>query len=354
MIFSFAEILQDTFFIKLLLDIKRTVKNKEAKLYLVEFIKDISSVCLYEMSLFLDEAGILKKKDFYRSNGLKTVREHREWIKRKVIGSTTIQQKIKDMGINFSSKTYDLNIVIKYGKLLSFNFENYDCRDELAYLNDILSIIEATSKIILEGLQLDGETVEKIYAACLDEFRDVIDKCSRQLSGKRYSYSTYKLFLFHPSLTIEDKSFILQRYRLVASILKMDRLFAGESIEFEVDGIKFGLQSFFRKYKSLVIDMLGKDLQQPTTYYLSDLKSAIDEQIIGSFFPLNRKQRDNCHYTKISTFTLEEQKCLDKYQNKYLNLVLKSFCDVMYIKVDEKDIRATKWAYKLMKSASRA
>ena len=116
MIFSFAEILQDTFFIKLLLDIKRTVKNKEAKLYLVEFIKDISSVCLYEMSLFLDEAGILKKKDFYRSNGLKTVREHREWIKRKVIGSTTIQQKIKDMGINFSSKTYDLkylNLVLK-------------------------------------------------------------------------------------------------------------------------------------------------------------------------------------------------------------------------------------------------
>ena len=238
--------------------------------------------------------------------------------------------------------------------VLRFNFENYDCRDELAYLNDVLSIIEATSKITLEGLQLDGETVEKIYAACLDEFRDVIDKCSRQLSGKRYSYSTYKLFLFHPSLTIEDKSFILQRYRLVASILKMDRLFAGKSIEFEVDGIKFGLQSFFRKYKSLVIDMLGKDLQQPTTYYLSDLKSAIDEQIIGSFFPLNRKQRDNCHYTKISTFTLEEQKCLDKYQNKYLNLVLKSFCDVMYIKVDEKDIRATKWAYKLMKSASRA
>lgn len=354
MMSSFAEILQDTFLIKLFLDIKRNVANKEAKLYLTEFIKDISSVCLYEMSVFLDETGLLKKENFFRLNGLKTVREHREWIKKKIIGSATIQKKIKDMGINFSGKTYDLNIVIKYGELLSFNFENYDCMDELAYLNDILSIIETTSKIILEGLQFDVETVEKIYAACLEEFRDVIENCSGQLSGKRYSYSTYKLFMFYPSLTEGDKVFILQRYRLVASILKMERLFAGKSIEFEVDGNKFGLQSFFRKYKSYVVDMLGKDLQQPTTNYLMNLKSVIDEQIIGSFFPLNRKQRDNCHYTKISIFTLEEQKCLDKYQDKYLNLVLKSFRDVMYIKVDEDDIRATKWAYKLMNTSPRA
>lgn len=37
---SYQEILQDTFFIKYLLDIKREVRNIEAKNYLIEFIKD--------------------------------------------------------------------------------------------------------------------------------------------------------------------------------------------------------------------------------------------------------------------------------------------------------------------------
>lgn len=339
---SYQEIFQDTFFIKLLLDIKRKVHSEEAKNYLIEFIKDISTSILYELAVFLDNENILKKSDFFMPNMQSVVRERRQWLKKSVTNSDKIIRKAEIMGIDFTQPIYDINVIIKYNKLLATNFENYDCENDLEFVDGVLRTIELSPYSSFRALGLDNNEMENLYSQCISALENIIKKCERVLSGKRFSYSTYKLFSRNPNLTNYDKLFILQRYRLVSSILKIEELFAHSNIELQAGPFKLSFENFIRKYKAIIIEVIGQDLIKPKSNYLVSLKCEIDANIKAhNFFMINRKLRNNAHYNNIEKLSDHELSCLKKYQNKYLNIILKSFNYNLYVKIEQNDIRMT-------------
>jgi hypothetical protein len=271
-----------------------------------------------------------------------TIRDRRQWLKHSVYGSNSILNKTDEMGINYSLKTYDVNIVEKYGQLLDFNFENFTYRNDLALVDGVLTSIEEIANTILNSLNVDKEELPILYKKCAEALSDVVAKCDRIFSGKRFSYSTYKLFFYSPLLVDDDKNFILERYRLVSSILKIETLFKNKNLELRNGNLTISIKNFFRKYKAIIIDLLGCDLKNPTTEYSKRLKASIDCKIKDKhFYDVNISLRNNCHYSQINGFTESDIKLLDKYQNIYLKTILKSFKENLYINIDDRDIYQT-------------
>ncbi len=341
---SYQEILQDMFYIKILLDIKRKTRNIEAKNYLVEFIKDLSSVVFYENAIFLNEQKLLSFEQAFKPKMQKVVRERRQWVHIPIYGSNRISKKVRDMGIDYSQKIYDLNVIVKRKKLLSTNFENFNDRFELAYVDEILKNIEIIIIALLQGLGLDDNAIDVLYSKCSELTRNIVDECDKFLSGKRYCYSTYKLFSLNHNLTDDDKNFILQRYRLISSILKIEKLFANENLEINIPPIRINIKDFFRKYKSIIIEIIGEDAKKPQSEYVVNLCETLNQKITDkAFFSINRALRDNCHYSNITILSDDNLSCLDKYQNIYLNVVLHSFDENLCLMIDEDDTVMTKF-----------
>ncbi len=339
---SYQEILQDMFYIKVLLDIKRKTQNIEAKNYLVEFIKDLSSVIFYENAKFLNEKKLLSMEQAFKPNMKKVVRERRQWLHSHIYGSKSITHKVNNMGIDYSQKIYDLNVIVKRNKLLSTNFENFNDRYELTYVDEILNDIEIIIFALLQGLGLDDDAIEILYSKCSETVQNIAEDCDKKFSGKRYCYSTYKLFSLNSQLTDDDKNFILQRYRLISSILKMEKIFANENLEIHISPMRINIKNFFRKYKAIIIEIIGEDAKKPQSKYMGNLCETLNQTITDKlFFPINRALRDNCHYSNITILSENNLACLDKYQNIYLNAVLQSFDENLYIIIDEDDIVMT-------------
>lgn len=343
LIYSYQEKLQDTFFIKFLLDIKRRVQNKETKNYLIEFIKDIAATVLYEIAVFFDKQNILSKADFFISNMSGVVRERRQWIKKPATDSSELKKKAEKMGINFSQHIYDLNLIINNNKLLATNFENFDCKNDLDFVDGVLRAIEVIPQSSLSAIGFDSNEIRNLYSQFINDMDNIVQKCEKAFSGKRFAYSAYKLFSANPNLTADDKIFILQRYRLVSSIFKIERLFP-KNIVLRVGPFELSFKNFIRKYKAIIIETLGNDLKNPKSNYLLTLCSKIDTDIkMNDFFKINRKLRDNVHYDNIEKLSEREISCLNKYQNIYLKIMLDSFNENLYVKIDKEDINMTRF-----------
>lgn len=281
---SYQEILQDMFYIKVLLDIKRRTQSVEAKNYLVEFIKDLSSVIFYENVKFLDEKKLLSMEQAFKSNMKKIVRERRQWLHSRIYGSKSIKQKVGDMGIDYSQKIYDLNVIVKRNKLLSTNFENFNDRYELTYVDEILKDIEIILIALLQGLGLDNNAIDALYSKCSEISQNIVEECDKIFSGKRYCYSTYKLFSLNRDLTDDDKNFILQRYRLISSILKIEKLFTNENLEIYIPPMRIKIKDFFRKYKAIIIEIIGEDAKKPQSKYGENLCKTLNQKITDKSF----------------------------------------------------------------------
>lgn len=125
------EILQDTFYFKILLEFKKKLKNVEAKRYLTMFMKYLAITFAYELSICMERCKILDKDAFFKTNMKKRVRDERNWLHQDIANSRKMNNKILQMGINFNELIYDLNIIVKDEKLLDLNFEDFNKVQEL-------------------------------------------------------------------------------------------------------------------------------------------------------------------------------------------------------------------------------
>lgn len=344
------EIFQDSFYFKILLDIKRSVHDLESKNYLVELIKDISNVIFYENIVLYSSDGKHTKDSFFASKDMKKkVRSRRQWLHSSIYNSKEIAKKISDMGIDYSKKIYDMNLILNNDTLLSTNFENYMERYELYYYDEIFNVIECIMSECMKGMGLNDKEVLSIYSKFYDAIRKASIKCEKSYSGHRFSYSSFKLFSKSPFLTYDDKNFILQRYRLVSSVLSIEKQLKAECFELTIGPISIRMNDFFRKIKAYIIDIIGNDIRNPQSEYMRQLKKTIDQNILDlNFFDLIIKLRNNCHYYKITVFSKSDITLIDKYQNTYLEIVLKSFNDNLYIDIDNDDIQKTNQLMNMM------
>lgn len=339
------EIMQDTYFFYMLLELKRKLNDIESKSYLTMFIKGLAITVTYELAVCLEKCGILDKDTFFKQNMKKRVREERQWLHQDITNSKKMKDKIEKMGLNFDELVYDLNLIVKDGKILDMNFEQFGEYEDLDFWNSVFylneQVMETIFKVFDEKFKVE---VSNSLFDITDKYltTKILDNVKYKIDGIRYSYSSFKLFNKSKNLEINDKIFILYRYRLVSSIIMIDKIFKDNKLKVFVDPLfSLDFNNYLRKYRALVICILGNDLMKLNTLFSRTILNDINNKIDEKFFPLNRKMRDNIHYTIINIFSNEDLLFLDEMQYKYLNIIYNYFIDNTNLNIDDDDILMT-------------
>lgn len=247
------------------------------------------------------------------------------------------------MGIDFKKLVYDMNIVLNDSNLIDMNFETFNEDNDLEFWNGVFSILEDVSECIIKTISNKTRALEKQFKLFDLYAVDFYNKITSNISLKRYSYSTYKLFSLTTNLSEIDKIFILYRYRLVSSVEFIQKIFDGYNYDMEFEKMFFiKFENYIRKIKALVIEIVGKDLMKMNSQYskevLKNIKEAITEK---EFYSLNRKIRNNIHYLHTNSLTNKELEVVDRNQEKYLKVIRNSFYENIFIDIDNECVQMT-------------
>lgn len=342
---TIGEILQDSFYFSLLLHIKRSIKDIEIKNYIVMFVKGLSIIFVYELSLFLEEYNLLEKNQYFKTNMKDRVYNERQWVHQCVVNSEKMNLKLDKMGIDFENLIYDMNIILNNSKLVDMNFETFNEDNDLNFWNSVFSILEDVSECIIKAISNETMSLEKQFKLFDSHAVDFYSRIANDISLERYAYSTHRLFSLATNLSEIDKIFILYRYRyrLVSSIEFIQKIFDGYNYDIEFENLFFiKFENYIRKIKALVIEIVGKDLMEMNSKYSNEVLENIKEAIIEKeFYSLNRKIRNNIHYLHTSSLTNKELEVIDRNQEKYLKIIRNSFQKNIFISIDNECVQMT-------------
>lgn len=336
------EITQDSLFFCLFIEIKKKLNSIDSKYYLSSFIKQLSSIFFREMELALEYYEEYSTFDDYKDFHQK-VKSERNKIKKTVVNSNTSKSKINDLGIDYNKQIYDMQIYINSdNELLDFNIEEYnEYKDEdFDFWNNLYLF---PRKILEKSLDRNWDNV---FNNLMSYLSSVLIEIEEQTISQEYSYSSYKLFKHCFNLTNEDKTFILFRFRLLKSILLFDKIFLkGNILMSNSDDrvFNFDLKNYLRKYKAIVISIIGNDLMCLKTPFSSKIITELDNILPGDFYRINRKLRNHIHYVEeILPLSIKEEEILDKYQTLYLNYVYENILKNIDIEIDRECIAMSK------------
>ena len=166
----------------------------------------------------------------------------------------------------------------------------------------------------------------EFYSQIKVALKDIIDKNLEYINKvniKRKSYSSFKLFS-NSEINNNDKLYILQRYGLIKNGLFVEKILK-ENIWFDIGNLHFDSKVFMTKLKAIIIEMIWNDQKNNKGITLFE-KISIENNLIDSkFYSINRKCRNNLHYSDYHYLNNSEKIILDKNQNLYLSNVLKVF-----------------------------
>ena len=339
---SINEIIQDAFYFTLFLRIKRSIKDVESKSYLSMFIKGMATIFAYEIARCLDNYKIIDIDTFFNPGIKKRLMAERKWLKRNTFNSDKINNKVADMGINLSESIYDLNIIVNSNCLLDLNIEPFNEDDNIMFWNGVYFFPETALKNIFRVI-FKVDLLDNVFNSLSSDLEYIVVDLENRLKADRYSYSSFKLFSSSKDLCEKDKVFIMYRYRIIQSIILISNVFMNEKLNLTIgNDINFDLKKYLRKYKAIIIDIIGKDLMGIKSDFSRNILKKLELKITEpNFYIINRKLRDNIHYTNISILNEEEIQILDKFQDKYLKELATVMSNNIAIDVSEDDIIMT-------------
>ena len=333
------EIIQDLVFVKFMLEVIKRMKDLEAKHYLSMILKLLTPIIVYEVADSLEIMGIKKKSDFFSNSAMaKRVKKERDRaVKEIIVKSSHVEETQKAMGLKFSPNVYDMQIVMSNNRLLGMNFEDFHDRVTDQDFWDSLFMV---AKEMLNAFLLAGGSSMKIdeIFSCLDaDLKTFSVLADRQLSGKRYKYSSCRLFCHADDLKVADKIFILYRYRMLSSVFELDAMLPRKNVRLNNDP-PIDIYNFLRKYKALLIDILGRELRCYHSPFMDRINEEIESRISTisnkRFFRFNRKLRDNIHYSKTECLNDEEIQVIDKYQKVYFDIIRRHMESVIFVEAN--------------------
>ena len=93
---------------------------------------------------------------------------------------------------------------------------------------------------------------------------------------------------------------------MISSVTNIERVLPSFSIDLGNNCV-ISLKKFFRKYKAIIIEIVGEELKNMDTEFCCNIKRSLESDIQNdSFWKLNRIIRGNLHYGETITLTEEE------------------------------------------------
>lgn len=341
------EILRDCMSFEFILEIKRRMKDTEAKGYVSAFLKTMAPLLVYELANSLEILGIKSKKEFFNPGMAKKVRDERQKICHKVIMKSSLSSEIQEkMGLNFNEKVYDMNIIVStYGnELLDMNYEMYidmeNIAEEFDFWDSLFGIPRVIADTIFSALKFDF-SMSSFFTVIDDIINDILKIIELDMKCQRYSYSVHKLFSKSPQLSMKDKVFILYRYHLIASVEHLEKIIPNLTMDQDGKCI-MDLKMFLKKYKAIIICLIGDELKSLESELGVAIKNDIEMKIPEkSFWRINRKLRNNIHYSEVIIMSDDEMKIVDRCQNVYINIIKEHMCEKLYIDTDKECLTMT-------------
>lgn len=310
----YMEILNDSFWLGIILTIEDKIINEEYKYILSDFLLFFSSIFCVETINY--RFGEIKNKNFIKDSEIKKLRK--SYLKKcPLYSSKDISAIIKEMGINFDEYVFDIVVFLLNDELIDINSRMWNKRKWDLYN----SIIMSPRNWIKNCLPENNEIFERLRETYVEEF---ISRFNKKRIIKK-SYSTYKLF--DNTLSYNEKVYILQRIGLIKTILMISNEFCnGNYIKInEKEGLCLNFNKFLIKAKATIIELIWNDNKSNDIPVLKDIMEKISYEMDENFYKLNRKCRDNIHYgfyNKINDIQYKELSCM---QDFYLNYVVKEF-----------------------------
>ena len=334
---TITEIVNDWMAFEFILELKRRMKNVEAKNYLSSFLMTIAPVIVYEVAESLEMMGIVSKKTFFNPGMDKRVQKEREqFVKRIIVKSSQPQLIEKEMGLNFKEKVYDINVLVRDNELMDMNYElfNKNIKEDFEFWDSLFGLPKGLINTLFSCLNIN-KRIEDVYATIDESLSELAKKMEQELACERYSYSVKKLFLEAAGLEDIDRILILYRYRLVTSIIRIEK--AVPVFNISIGEIRvFDIKAFIRKYKAVVICIIGSELKAMNTEFAQNIQADIQSKIGDEpFWRTNRKLRNNIHYQRTEILTKDEIKELDKFQEVYFEIIYDHFKRCLSIDIDK-------------------
>lgn len=338
------EIIGDLACFEILLKIKNLVKDVETKIYLSQFLKMIAPLYAYGIANSLQNFGIVDKKDFFNPGMNKKIQSEREKAVKYIIVKSSQKEKATcEMGLNFNKKAYDMNLVLCNNKLMSMNYEHYiDKIDEkeIDFWNSLFDFPRRTLNAFILAFNFDT-SLDDLFVHFSEQLEEIASDIENKLVCNRYSYSSYTLFSLSKTLDTLDKIFVLYRYRMISSATNIEHVVPLVDIKIG-DKIIVSFKKFFRKYKALVIDIVGEEIKNMDTEFSCAIKEAIQRKIDNNkFWKLNRTIRNNLHYVETKLLAKEDLAIVDHYQQIYLSIINDYILDNLNIHISKECIDMT-------------
>lgn len=340
------EIIGDLVCFELILKMKSLVKDIEVKTYLSQFLKILAPMYAYEIANSLQSLGIMNKNVFFNPGMDKKVREERQKsIKHVIVKSSRKEDIAREMGLDFNNKVYDINIIVRNNELFGMNYEDYMDEiqeDDFALWESLFDFPRRALDAFILNLNFDIN-LDDIFDQFSSQLEQIASDIEKKLLCSRYAYSSYMLFSKSKALDAIDKVFILYRYRMISSATNIEHVLPSFNINLGNNCV-ISLEKFFRKYKALIIEIVGEELKNMDTEFSSNIKDSFKNTIKNNkFWTLNRTIRNNLHYVETKMLTEEELEIIDYYQPSYLNIINKHIFDNLNIQLDKECITMTKF-----------
>lgn len=317
---SINKILQDFTYIYLLILIAINMDNEE-------YTQLLDYLCVFLLSIFgseLVKSSIIDVSSFSKSdiasiNKIRTLYLKDEPKK----SSKLISQLNNQTGINLKTSTFDIVITkdLLTNKLVSINYPYFLYSSIPDDIKDVMDTVQrfpvTVLKIAFDALEIN---FEKINNELQEIAKQGVALIKSKIKLKRYSYSSVDLFK-KTNLTDSEKYFVLYRYPLV-SLAQLLPVFQPIQIITEKDSFPYINTSFTEsKIKSIVIETIYRDHNHLDLQLTNDFTARINS-IPQNFYPLNRKLRNNIHYTSIDVISDNDYDLIIQHQNTYLKTLL--------------------------------
>lgn len=318
------EMLNDSFWLGIILTTEDTIKDLTLKALLTDFLLFFSSSFCEEIIIY--KFGEVRNSNYVSNTKIKELRK-RYFKKCPLYNSKNMKNIIKEMGIDFDNYVFDNVLFYVDDELIDINSRTWfnKNKDDFDLYNGIVLSPRRWIKNFYPQL---NDMFEKIRKPYVDEF-------VRRFSEINVTYKSYSSNkLFDNSLSKDEKIYIMQRMGLLKTTMYFSKIFGNENFinANEAKNIKISFDAFLIKVKAELIELLWNDNCQNNIPFLKKIIENNPGEITNAFFPINRKCRDNIHYGFYNELTSTELNILNKYQDVYLNYVIKEFEKELKIK----------------------
>jgi len=319
-----ADFIQDLFTLYISLQIQKRIKD----VYLQELYGFLevymSAIIIYEYIDSEPELAAALGRDYVKKIELWRDR----FLKQNVIkGSKKMRKISSSMGTDFGHYSFD-TIITKNtvnDELIGINFGTWDLttisEEDKELFNSLLKTVEVVFNNSFDREMLSGLDASFSQFAC---------NVDNRIKLKRYTYASGVMFKGN-NLQITDKHMIIFYYSFFKYLYYSEELIPEAVLNLE--GFTAFTMRTLTKMRASLIAHFENNIKSLDTPFQQKIYEALPDRVLNKeLYGLNRKLRNNIHYTRTDRIEETQWDEIKSFQKDYFKATINTFDDSLKVK----------------------